>query len=297
MLPNPQLKAEYDKVIWVYVYRDFSKNEADRAAERISMRFGVTSWPQLFLVDPSTMKILKHTGRQVESFQRAVKAAQVPARMSLKHWEALTAAEARAKALEKKPTVKLATAGLEDDDIVVRTRSLEYLAGKKPAAIAKRAKELLQVPNDPFRYAVCKVLQDAKEEGAREPLEAIVADPKPSLNPNVLRIRAVQALSTCGDARSVDVIAPHAQSGAYFNGLTRISIDALATIAARDKKARKKVDGILREAYPNPPKDGANEREMRACVSLARHIHKKRGDKRPFPKVYDDSAVQKLRSR
>ena len=297
MLPNPQLKADYDKVIWVYVYRDFSKSEADRAAERISMRFGVTSWPQLFLVDPSTMKILKHTGRKVESFQSAVAAAKVPRRMSLKHWENLQAAEARAVALEKKPTAKLATAGLDDTDIVVRMRALEYLAAKKPAIIAKRAGELLQVPNDPFRYAVCKVLQDAKSGDARKPLEELVWDPKDSLNPNVLRIRAVQALSTCGDARSVDVIAPFAKSGIYFNGLTKISIDALAAITERDKKARKPVDAILREAYPNPPKDPSNDREMRACVSLAKHIHKKRGDKRPFPDVYDESAVRKLRSR
>ena len=297
MLPNPQLKAEYDKVIWVYVYRDFSKSEADRAAERISLRFGVTSWPQLFLVDPSSMKILKHTGRQVESFQRAVGAANVSRRMPLKFADRLAAAEARAIALEKKPSVKLATAGIDDEDIVVRTRALEYLAEKKPAIIAKRAHELLEVPNDPFRYAVCKVLQEAKAGDARKPLESIVADPKPSLNPNVLRIRAVQALSTCGNAQSVEVIAPHARSGAYFNGLTRISIDALAAIAARDKKARKKVDAVLREAYPDPPKKDANAREMRACVALAKHIHKKRGDKRPFPSEYDASAVKKLRSR
>ena len=52
MLPNPALKETYDKIVWVYVYRDFSKSKEDRAAERISMRFGVSSWPQIFLVDP-----------------------------------------------------------------------------------------------------------------------------------------------------------------------------------------------------------------------------------------------------
>ena len=54
MLPNPALKKNYDQVVWVYVYRDFSKSERDRAAERISLRFGVTSW---YLVNADELQI------------------------------------------------------------------------------------------------------------------------------------------------------------------------------------------------------------------------------------------------
>ncbi|MHC4952958.1 MAG: HEAT repeat domain-containing protein [Planctomycetota bacterium] len=297
MLPNPQLKADYDKVIWVYVYRDFSHNKEDRAAERISLRFGVTSWPQLFLAHPESMKILAHTGRSVKSFQAAVERTRVPRRMPVDAWKKLTAAEERAIALEGKPKLALASKRIDDEDIVVRTRALSVLAAKKPDAVVARAVELLQTPNDPFRYEVCKVLQKAADKKAARALEALVKDPKESLNPNVLRIRAVQALATCGDAESVAVIAPHAQSGAYFNGLTGISVDALAKIAKRHKKAAKAVDEVLKRAYPPLPPDADDKnykRAMRACVALAKRVHTARGAKRSFPKDYSEAARQDL---
>lgn len=287
MLPNPALKKNYDEIVWVYVYRDFSKNERDRAAERISLRFGVTSWPQLFLVDPASMKILRHTGRKVESFQRAVASARVKPARTLEAHKRIAAAEARAIELEKRGGKKLARGRLDDEDIVVRTRALEILAKKDPKTIVARATELLEVPSDPFRYAVCGVLKDAADPKAAPALEAIVREPKPSLNPNVLRMRAVQALATCGHAGSVEVIAPFAQSGAYFNGLTGTSVDALAAIAKRDKQARKPVHAALKKAYPPP---AADQRGQRACVALAKRIHKALKDPRPFPKPYDDEA-------
>ena len=287
MLPNPQLKKNYDEVVWVYVYRDFSKNERDRAAERISLRFGVTSWPQLFLVDPATMKILRHTGRKVESFQAAVAGAKVKPSRTLDAHARVAAAEKRAIELENKKSAKLAKKRLDDEDIVVRTRALEIVAKKDPKIVVKRAEELLQVPNDPFRYAVCGVLKEAGDPKAAPALHAIVEQPKQSLNPNVLRIRAVQALSTCGNAASIDVIAPFATSGAYFNGLTGISVDAIAAIAKREKKSSKHAYKVLRGAYPPP---GTDERSQRASVALAKRVHRACRDPRPFPKVYDEKA-------
>ena len=298
MLPNPQINAAYDKVVWVYVYRDFSKSKADRAAERISLRFGVTSWPQLFLADPATMKILRHTGRSVESFNRAVAQTEVKPARTLKAAERVAAAEDRAIALENKPSAKAAKKRIDDEDIVVRTRALEILAGKEPKIIVARAEELLAVPNDPFRYAVCAVLAKQADPKAARALEALVREPKPSLNPNVLRMRAVQALAVCGDADSIAVIAPHATSGAYFNGLTGVSVDALAKLAKRDRRVRKQVDRVLKEAYPPPPKDpndsASYRRAMRACVALAKRVHTARGAKRSFPKVYDEAARSEL---
>jgi hypothetical protein len=293
LLPSPELKKNYDEIVWVYVYRDFSKNERDRAAERISLRFGVTSWPQLFLVDPATMKILRHTGRQVESFQKAVAASRVKPARTLEAHKRIVDAEARAIALEKRGGKKLARKGLDDDDIVVRTRALEILADKDPKTIVARATELLAVPSDPFRYAVCGVLKKQADSKAAPALEAIVRKPQQSLNPNVLRMRAVQALATCGNAGSVEVIAPFAQSGEYFNGLTGTSVDALAAIAKRDKKARKRVHRVLKGAYPppaKPPPPGTDPRGQRACIALAKRIHNALKDPRPFPSVYDEDA-------
>jgi len=294
LLPNPQLKDAYEKIVWVYVYRDFSKSKADRAAERISLRFGVTSWPQLFLADPATMKILAHTGRKVKSFNGAVERTMVKPARTLAAAERVAAAEKRAILLENKPSVGAAKKHIDDEDIVVRTRALEILAAKKPALVVARAQELLAVPNDPFRYAVCQVLAKAADPKAARALEALVRDPKPSLNPNVLRIRAVQALATCGNAESVAVIAPHASSGVYFNGLTGVSVDALAAIAKRDRGARKAVDRVLRASYPPPPKDANDKRAMRACVALAKRVHTARGAKISFPKVYDAESRESL---
>jgi len=293
LLPNPALKEVYDQVVWVYVYRDFSKNDEDRQAERISLRFGVTSWPQLFLADPHTMKIAKHTGRKVDGFLDAVKRTKIARTRSLEAYERTRAAEERAVELEARPRLKVAKKLLDDEDMVVRVRALAVVAGKDPKTIVKRAEELLAVENDPFRYEVCRVLKDAGDVKAARALEGLVVRPEPSLNPNVVRIRAVQALATCGDAGSAEVIAPHAQSGAYFNGLTGISVDTLAALAKRFPKSRKKIAKMLQKAYP-PPADPGDERATRACIALAKRVHKARGDKRPFPKPYDEKARKKL---
>ncbi|MHC4958059.1 MAG: HEAT repeat domain-containing protein [Planctomycetota bacterium] len=291
MLPNPQIRDTYDKVVWVYVYRDFSRNKADRAAERISLRFSVTSWPQIFLADPSSLEILRHTGRTVKSFRAAVGATRI-GRRDAGAWKRTQAAESRAMELEGRPNTALARKGLDDEDIVVRTRALEVLKDKDRKFVVKRAIELLKTPSDPFRYAVCEILKDAADPKAAPALEALVKEPKPSLNPNVLRMRAVQALATCGSADSVPAIAPHAQSGAYFNGLTGVSVDALAAIARREKKARKHIDKVLKGCYPKPP-DASDARAMRACVALAKRVHKARG-KKAFPKTYDEAARARL---
>ncbi len=287
MLPNPALKETYDKIVWVYVYRDFSKSKDDRAAERISIRFGVSSWPQIFLVDPATMKVVAQTGRKVESFLAAVNATNIKPHRSLTAWEKVRAAEERARDFTARPTTARAQKLLDQDDIVVRTLALNHLAEKKPAVIAKRAVALLAVPNDPFRYVVLGVLKDSGTAQAAPALEALVANPAPSRNPNVLRSRAVQALARCGTANSVAVVAPWAQSGKYFNMLTGAAVDTLTAIAKRHKSARKSVDLALKTAYPPIPEQG-EARAMRACVALARRIHKARGVKKPFPSEYTE---------
>lgn len=293
MLPDPALKAVYAKATWLYVYRDFSGSEVDRRAERVLLRFGVSSWPQHFLVDPATWETLADTGRSKESFLSAFDRARVERQRSMDVHTGLRAAEARALALEEKGTVALAREGIDDQDIVVRNRALAILATKDAASVAKRALKLLEVENDPFRYEVCRILKEQADPAAEAALADVVREPKGSRNPNVLRIRAVEALGACGTPESVEVIAPFARSGEYFNGLTGISIDALLAIAKRHRKARPAVEAVLKKGYPMPPADG-EARAMAACVALAKRIHAALESKSPFPDPYDAKAREKL---
>ncbi len=293
MLPDPALKAVYPKATWLYVYRDFSASDEDRRAERVMLRFGVSSWPQHFLVDPRTWETLADTGRSKESFLRAFEGARVERQRSLEAHTELRAAEARAVALEEKGTVALAREGIDDEDIVVRNRALAILAKKDAPAVAKRALKLLEVENDPFRYEVCRILKEEADPAAEAALADLVREPKGSRNPNVLRIRAVEALGACGTPASVEVIAPFARSGEYFNGLTAISIDALLSIAKRHRKANAAVEAVLRESYPVPPADD-EARARTACIALAKKIHAALGVKSPFPDPYDAKARERL---
>ncbi len=298
LLPHQDLKPLYDQAVWVYVYRTFKKDEADRAAERISIRFGVTSWPQLILVHPVTLKITQHAGRTVASFKKAFPQAQLAEKPEgvdgLAARMKLGGAEATAKKLETDGDLASARKWLTGyEDIVVQTRALEILAKEAPEEIGPHATKLLAKPSDPFRYLVCKVLADHPDPQANDALEALVKTPARSLNPNVLRIRAVQALAQSGDAGSVAVIAPHAASGVYFNGLTGIAVDALAAIAKRHGDARDAVRTALLTAYPQPPED-EDARKLRACVGLAKRVHKALGSKLPFPDTYDAKAREAL---
>ncbi len=301
LLPHKDLKPLYVKAIWVYVYRTFKKDEDDRAAERASIRFSVTSWPQLLLVDPISLKVTQNVGRTAASFRRAFDAAQLgntnDEAAGADAVTRLVDAEVIAQALEGKPRVaKIRTLLLEHEDIVVRTRALEKLSERAPKEIASLATRLLSVPNDTFRYLVCAALAKHPDPKANDALEGLVKTPANSRNPNVLRMRAVQALAESGSAASVAVITPHATSGAYFNGLTGVSVDALAAIAKRHTDARPAVREALLSAYPKPPEDG-EARKLRACVALAMRVHKALGSKRPFPKVYDGKARDALMER
>lgn len=299
MLPNPALRPAYDKAAWLYVYRDFTEDDADRAAERICLRLGMTSYPQHLLIHPETLARLGDTGRSVESFLAAVGKARVEPVKTTDAVDRIVAADARAAALEKSQSVDAAKKAVDDPDVVVRLRALAILTSKAPAVVAARAAELLAVPNDPFRYEVCRALAKAADEKTGDPkaaraLEEVVKSPKESLNPNVLRIEAVKALGACGDAASVPVIAPHA-AGEWRNGLTGISVDALAAIGGRDAKAKAPARSALAAAFPAPPKDAA---EKQAVETLAKRVHgaleKLTGKKVAFPATYDEKSRKAL---
>jgi hypothetical protein len=296
LLPNMALKPAYDKVVWMWVYRDFSGGPADKIAEMISFRFGVTSWPQHFLIDPETLADLSDTGRSVESFLAAVDRTKVEPSTTRKGKDRLEQAEARLAAFAKKPSVTSAKKLLDDEDIVVRYQAFQFLVAQEPKTVVARAGDLLQVSHDPFRYEVCEFLGKLGDRNAKNSLELLVANPKNSRNPNVLRMNAVTALGSCGDLASVSVIQPFAASGDYLNGLTRTSVTALVNIAARNPNAREKVRDVLKASYPKPP--SSSERDAGYCLQLAKHVHeslaKVTGKSVPFPATYDESARERL---
>lgn len=274
VLRDEALEPAYAKAVWLYVFRDFSESVADRAAERVSLRFNLTSWPQHLLVDPETLDVIGDTGRNVPGFLAAVDraAARVTPSESLAAADRVQEADARAMELEESPNAERAREALNDRDIVVRFRGLHVLIETAPDVIAARAAELLRTPNDPFRYAVCEVLAETPNREAADTLEQIAARPVETRNPNVLRIRAVSALAGCGDEDSVAVIAPFASSGEYLNGLTGTSVDALVAIARREPGAKEAVIGVLEQSFPEPA-DGGTDVQQRYCLSLARRVN------------------------
>lgn len=295
MLPDPKLKPAYEKIVWLYVYRDFSKSPADLAAERVSLRLGMTSYPQHLLVDPSTLEILADTTRTVEGFLAAADRTHVRGRGEGSA-DRIQKAEARAEALEKSGAVPAARKALSDDDIVVRYRAIQILSEKDPKAVAAEAEALLATPNDPFRFEVCRALKKAADPKAARVLETVLAEPKESLNPNVLRIEAAGALGACGDPASVKALAPFATTGEWRNGLTGIAVDALAEIAKREKTARAAAKEALVAAYPKPATEAS---ERAGTEALARRVHAAltavTGKKVDFPAEYDEKARARLR--
>ena len=288
LLSDPKLAKSYDDVVWMYLFQDFSKSEDDRAAERVAIRFGISSWPQHFLVDPFTLKTLADTGRSLETFTAAVGRAKVQKAEPAPSAADFAAFDELARSLEKDESVALAKKHLQHEDIVVSFRAVQIVAKKEPAVLVKQSGSLLSSSNDQIRYAVCEALANDGDPEAREPLHAMLRDPGPSRNPNVLRIHAVKALSRCGDASSLAVIEPFATSGAWRNGLTRTAIDSVVAIGERETKAGQQAISVLAKAYPAPA-DG-DEAELKMCVALAKDVHKAlgklSGKKVPFPREY-----------
>lgn len=299
LLSAKDLATDYDSVVWMYLFQDFSHGEADRAAERVAIRFGISSWPQHFLVDPVTLGKVADTGRELATFRAAVATAQQalapgPARPTV---EELAAVDALAASLETSTGVAAAKRHLQHADRVVAFRALQTVLQHAPQDLVADAGRLLLVPNDQIRGSICDVLATHGDATARDALHALVRDPVASENPNVLRIRATKALARCGDASSLPIVAPFATSGAYRNGLTNVAIQTVVTIAER-AKCTPAATAILAEAYPPVPAATDDERERRMCEGLAKKVHetlgKLTGKQVAFPATYDAEARTRL---
>ena len=303
LLSDPELAKNYGDVVWMYLFQDFTHSEADRAAERIAIRFGISSWPQHFLVDPFTLTKLADTGRNLDSFRAAVKRAKVAPGVAKPSAAELAAADALAASIEVGDDLRKAKQCLRHADRVVVFRALQAIAKRAPKELVPEAASLLAVPNDQIRGIVCDVLAEHGDIEVRDLLHGIVRDPGQSENPNVMRIRATKALARCGDASSLAVIEPFATSGAYRNGLTTMSIGVVAAIAARDGKAKAAAIALLAKAYPAVPTGGEADAklaatERRMCEALAKNVHEAlqqlTGKQVAFPSEYTDETRKTL---
>ncbi len=298
LLATKELAAEYDGVVWMYLFQDFTHSEADRAAERIAIRFGISSWPQHFLVDPFTLTKVADTGRSLATFRAAVQSTNVVQRDAVPSVEQLAQWDALAISLEQDTGVELARKHLRHADRVVAFRALQTVAKLAPASLVEASGWLLAQPNDQIRGLVCDVLARHGDAAACEALHGLAAKPTDSENPNVLRIRAVKALARCGTAASVPVVEPFATSGAYRNGLTMTAIQTLVAIAERVPATKSDVVAVLAKAFPAVPAGTGGEAaltaELRMATALARNVHAAlqalTGKQVAFPDVWTDAA-------
>jgi hypothetical protein len=311
LLPNEKLKPIHDKIVWLYVYNDFEEGEKDRAATRIRIRFSVSSWPQLLLIDPYTLEVVGETGREVDGFLKAVEGTKIDRPKYAKSAELLKKlkeAEELASELETKPTEKAAKKALESEDVVARYRAAEYLTKEDPAQLMEKAATLLAVKNDLLRYEVCKAIVGAGEgvsftDELVTQLEEMTKDPKDSRNPNVLRINTVQALGACGDKDSLAVIKPYAAEGQANNGLTGTAVDAIAAIGKRHETAKAPAAEILLECFIESTGGNTEQKQIDWYAGMAKriaekthkHLQELTGTKVDFPKTYNEETRAALK--
>ncbi len=106
LLPNKKLKPYYDKVVWLYVCRTFKDTLEDREAQRTHDRFGISSWPHHYLIDPKDDRVLCAMPRGLEAFtatlDRVLGEWRAPAAAALARGRKLAGTLAAARASFKK---------------------------------------------------------------------------------------------------------------------------------------------------------------------------------------------------
>lgn len=286
LLSDKKLAEFYDKVEWMYLFQDFSGSEADRTAQRIAIRFGITSWPQHFLVDPYTMEVIGDTGRSLTSFKRAVENAKVSDVMTPGRLAALDADAAAVERFtvnaemdsdEREALMQRAREALAGEDTVIRYRALEFLVKHDMPAVLKASPDLLAVPNDQMRFTVLKLLAEQGDESACDALEELCRTTPTSKNPNVLRINAVKALERCGKGTSIPLVAGYAASGDFNNGLTGTALATTLKLVERFPDEKAKAIELLKGGFPDIPEIAIDapyrERTLRSCTALAKRIN------------------------
>lgn len=293
MLSAPTLKPHYDKAIWLYVYRDFKGGAADRNAERIGDRYSLSSWPQLWLIDPHSLETIGETGRTVESFAEAASQVNIQATEDLSPVESLMKSETQVIAFDRNPTIESASKLIQSDDIVAQLSACRFLAKQqKWDEITSNATRLLSIPNDGLRYQVLDAVAKTGHGDAVSKVSQLVTNPRPSRNFNVLRSKAIKALAACGDASSVSIIAPHAL-GTARNSTSRVAISAMVRLVDRHPDCRSEVVSALSNSFP--PIEPAVARIVDAhAKQVHEHLKTFTGKEIPFPESYTEQTRNEL---
>lgn len=307
MLPNPALKPWYDRIVWLFVSRNFKSDAKDLEALRTHERFGISSWPQMIVFDPIDDRVLLDPPRDlagfVAAFERGVAHAEgrapnagvTAAHGALRDLAAVDARPmderladrnpiARAVALEDLAAGEAISAATlskvqailarADEDVVVYLRALRLCASRRPDAVLARARELLAIDNDPLRYEVLELVRAHPDPALAPVLNRLFADAGhavPSRNPNVLRMRTAPCLGAAGDAASIDAMAPLAREANWRNGTTGVVLQALASLGARLPAERAHVQAVLLEAFP-PAVAATDAQATRASLALAKKV-------------------------
>ena len=295
LLSDPKLAAFYDRVVWMYLFQDFSHSDSDRAAERVAIRFGITSWPQHFLVDPYSLEVLADVGRSLASFRVAVDRTSVKRRQGGITPAELVSRDAAARKLESPVSIAIARKQLAHRDVVVRFRAIERLRKADPEGIVQAARWLLVVPHDQIRFAVCQTIARlGADQATAKVLEALVERPAGSRNP--------KRLADPGRAGARQLWRPARGRS------RRTACDGWPLLQRADPRSgglpwlrshserrvrRSPLRGTCARRLPMV-KPNLKGRELRACTGLARHVHsalaKLMGKTLPFPGKYHSAA-------
>ncbi len=177
---------------------------------------------------------------------------------------------------------KLLRAALSDEDIVVRLRALRCLALTEPSMIMEHAAELLQVPNDPFRYEVLNLLERMPDTALGPDLIRLFSGAGtiiPSMNPNVLRINTVRCLRESGDESCVEILVSEISEPNPRNYLHGLIVETVAEIAHRgDDSLQERTVGDLLQSFPAAVDVSGGDKEilaqeLRISLSFARKVH------------------------
>lgn len=307
MLPHEDLKPFYEKVVWLWVCRTWREDEGDREAARIHDRFGVTSWPHLFVIDPRDDEVLVRAGRSTKEIARAFEEAtgkvepagteagplldaMEKADVRIRELEALAAKGEKAATRKRRKQV---AALLEDADAVVRIRAVRWLVEHDPKAILPHAERLLLEGNDAMRFALLDGIAEREMPELSPVLARLVDEAGRTIaagNPNVVRGKAARCLVTSGDERAIDVLAPIAREANARNMTTHGVVEALGAIGERaDREDRDRVVRILLDSWPAAVEEGGDAKStktleryaLRLVETVAEALARAHGRKRP----------------
>lgn len=203
------MKANYERVTWLFVSRNFKDDEVDREAARIHDRFGISSWPQLVLFDPRDDKVLEFMPRTLDAWVRvfaphegAVPKPTPVIAAAAKQWRRMLQLADKETAKAREVAAALAK---EQDDAGYWLAAAEFLRAQRDG---RTLEQRLADPDARERSLAIEAINDAGKSGAtkwQKPLAARLLDDQENI---VVRIRALHWSAQ----HQPEVVAEHAAS-------------------------------------------------------------------------------------